>query len=87
MKILKFTASWCPSCRHMSNTIFDFPEDKRKLFKEIDIETDEGDNLATEYNVRSLPTLIFLDSENNILYKTTGNQTKKQLEDLISKYS
>lgn len=85
MKILKFSASWCQPCRHMSNIIFDLPEEYRLLFKEIDTDSDEGEELASKYYIRNLPTLIVLDDNDKEIDRVSGTKNKDQLIDLINK--
>jgi len=53
LEVLKFSASWCTPCKVMSATLKD-----AEGVKEIDI--DQNRELAIEYNVRSVPTLVFL---------------------------
>lgn len=53
IEVLKFSASWCTPCKVMSATLKD-----AEGIKEIDI--DQNRELAIEYNVRSVPTLVFL---------------------------
>jgi len=53
LEVLKFSASWCTPCKVMTATLKD-----AEGVKEIDI--DQNRELAIEYNVRSVPTLVFL---------------------------
>lgn len=53
IEVLKFSATWCTPCKVMSATLKD-----AEGIKEIDI--DQNRELAIEYNVRSVPTLVFL---------------------------
>lgn len=53
LEVLKFSASWCTPCKVMTATLKDAED-----VKEIDI--DQNRELAIEYNIRSVPTLVFL---------------------------
>lgn len=53
IQVLKFSASWCTPCKVLSATLKD-----AEGINEIDI--DKNRELAIEYNVRSVPTLVFL---------------------------
>lgn len=53
IEVLKFSATWCTPCKVLSATLKD-----AEGVKEIDI--DQNRELAIEYNVRSVPTLVFL---------------------------
>jgi len=50
--------------------------------KEINI--DEEDDLVEQYEIRSIPTLIFFKNNIQVL-KTTGSKSKEQLKVLINK--
>lgn len=76
MKILKFSASWCGPCRVFANTfkkVSEMEEYKDIEFKSIDIESDEGELYVEKYNIRSVPTILLLDENDDIIYKLSGN--------------
>jgi thioredoxin-related protein len=50
-------------------------------FKSIDIEEDEGELYVEKYNIRSVPTILLLDENDNIIYKLSGNIP---LDDFVS---
>jgi thioredoxin-related protein len=54
-------------------------------FKEIDIEKDDdGEILAEKYQVRSVPTTILLDENDELIYKLMGNVPEKDFIDVIN---
>jgi thioredoxin-related protein len=54
-------------------------------FKEIDIEKDEdGEVLAEKYQVRSVPTTVLLDENDELIYKLMGNVPEKDFIDVIN---
>lgn len=58
-KVLYFTASWCPPCRMIAPAFQKMSEEFSSIeFIKIDID-DYGD-AASGYDVRSVPTFIFL---------------------------
>lgn len=74
-------ANWCPHCNQMKNDVFSDPsviDFLRKnyvcIFKNI--EKEEGKTLKEKYNTKSLPTFLFLDSEETLLYVLKGEMTK-----------
>lgn len=84
MKILKFSASWCGPCRVFANTfkkVSEMEKYKDIEFKSIDIEEDEGELYVEKYNIRSVPTILLLDEDDNIIYKLSGNIP---LDDFVS---
>lgn len=89
MKILKLSTSWCAPCRAFGTTfhrVSEMEEYKDIEFKEIDIEKDEdGEVLAEKYQVRSVPTTILLDENDELIYKLMGNVPEKDFVDVINK--
>ena len=70
MKILKFYADWCQPCKALSQ----FLEASKDLvpypIEEINIEKDMDS--AIKYGVRSVPTMVLLDDDNNVVRKNIG---------------
>lgn len=56
-EVLKFSASWCGPCQMLSMTLKGI-EDNTVPIQEIDI--DEQLDLAAQYNIRSVPTMVML---------------------------
>ena len=75
-KILRFTASWCQPCKgfemNLNSAKIDLPVEV------IDIE--KYADLATHWQIRSVPTLLMLDGETE-LKRSTGVLSTKQLEE------
>ena len=69
MKLLQFKATWCNPCKNLTRTLenINIPYDIQLIDIEEDIDT------AIKFNVRSVPTLILLDSNNNIIQSHVGS--------------
>ena len=83
-KIIDAKASWCGPCRVFANTfkkVSEMEKYKDIEFKSIDIEEDEGELYVEKYNIRSVPTILLLDEDDNIIYKLSGNIP---LDDFVS---
>lgn len=73
-KVIRFTASWCQPCKIMTTML---EEIKPSLpFEVVDI--DVQPEIAMEFGIRSVPTLIMMD-ELVEMKRTTGIKTKEQL--------
>ena len=55
-KILKFQAAWCAPCKALSVQLKGI--DLGVPVEEVDI--DQSRDLATQYNIRSVPTLVYV---------------------------
>ena len=58
-KVLRFTASWCQPCKMLGRTLEDISTDYP--IEVIDI--DENRELAIQYSVRGVPTLVMLKDD------------------------
>ena len=87
-KIVKLSATWCAPCRVFATTfhrVKEMEEFKDIEFKEVDIEKDEdGDILAEKFQVRSVPTTILLDENDELIYKLMGNLPEKDFINIIN---
>jgi thioredoxin 1 len=77
IEVLKFSASWCTPCKLLSATLKDV-----EGVKEIDI--DKNRELTSEYGVRSVPTLVFLQDGKEV-ERTTGSIPLARYEEIINR--
>ena len=82
VKILDFGATWCGGCKVLKENLKNY--DGRIPIEYINCDTD--DDIPTKYGVRNLPTLVLLDSEDQILERIVGVRTLQQLYDILDKY-
>lgn len=66
---------WCPWCQKMENYTFQDPEvaqivNARYIPIRIDLENDG--NVASRYEIKSIPTVLILDSQNRVLKTISG---------------
>lgn len=78
-RILRFTASWCQPCQTLSKNLESL---KTNLPIEV-IDIDVHPEVAADYGIRSVPTLIKLN-ENIEINRFIGVKSLKQLEDWIN---
>ncbi|SHL68308.1 thioredoxin family protein [Flavobacterium saccharophilum] len=70
-------ADWCPHCNQMKKEVFSDPNVMDFLKENYvciwkNIEKEEGIALKNKYNTKSLPTFLFLDSNETLLYALKG---------------
>lgn len=81
--IIDFWAPWCGPCRSFAPTY----ETVSEKFPDIvfaKVNTEEEQELAGSFNIRSIPTLMIF-REQVILYSEAGMLSETQLEELIGK--
>lgn len=80
MKIIKFEAGWCNPCKQLARNIErDVPEDIKSLIQVIDVDQDE--EMVAKYNVKNIPTILFVNDEGVDLTRMTGAITGKMIVD------
>ena len=84
--IIKFSAQWCSPCRILKQTFDDIL--KMEEFKnieviELDVDDPNNNELCFKHQVRSIPTLVMLDENDNVLNKIMGAVPKNNLIDIL----
>ena len=75
-RIIRFTASWCGPCQGLAMNLETANLGLPIEVVDIDIHTE----LAQEYGIRSVPTLVMLD-ENTEVKRLIGSKTVNQLQE------
>ncbi len=83
MVIVDFWAPWCAPCRSFAPT-FDAASDKHSDVVFAKVNTDEEQELAAAFSIRSIPTLTLL-REKVVLYQEAGALPLAALEEVIAK--
>lgn len=81
--ILKFESDNCPQCKALSATLERITKEYKTDMKSIDIEEDNNQDLIRKYNIRSIPTLIFLN-EDQEYNRLVGNQSYATINKIIN---
>ena len=81
--ILKFESDSCPQCKALSVTLERLSKENKIDIKNIDIEEDNSQDLIRKYNIRSIPTIIFLN-ENKEYNRLVGNQSYATINKIIN---
>ena len=79
--LLDFWASWCGPCR-MIAPILDTIAAERPDVKVCKINVDEEPQLASQYKIISIPTLIFIEN-GEVVDKVVGARPKDQILDML----
>lgn len=82
--LLDFYATWCPPCKQMI-PVMEKMEEKygdRIVFKRVDV--NENEELANKYNVQSIPNIVILSPEDEILDNVVGYRDANQMDVILS---
>lgn len=80
--LIDFYADWCGPCKMMAPVIDEIAQQKADSVKVGKVNVDENQDLAREYGVMSIPTIIIL--KNGTVEKTfVGVRDKSEILDAI----
>ena len=79
MKLLYFSAPWCGPCR----TFGPIMEQVSKTYQVQKVNVDEDSTLATKYNIRNVPTLVFLKDGVEV-HRVSGSMPLQQYKDILT---
>ena len=79
--LLDFWADWCGPCRMLAPTVHEIA-DERTDIKVGKINVDQEPELAQQFGIMSIPTLIVI-KEGNPVAQSTGVRPKQAILDMI----
>lgn len=85
-KVMKFSASWCVPCKQLAPKFKEIVEKYKKNVKFQEIDINDVEDVTEKYNIHAIPTVLFLDVEDNVINKVIGNkpaEIEKILEENI----
>ena len=86
-KIIKMGAQWCGPCKAFSKTfenVSKMDEYKDIEFKELDIDEDDATDMVEKFQVRSVPTIVLLNDNDELVSKVIGNVKESDFIKIIN---
>jgi thioredoxin 1 len=82
MKLVKLSATWCGPCSALSATLQGVNHPLVESMENVDI--DKQLDRAMKYRVRSIPTMVIVDEEDNVIRSLNGNQPKDKILEFLA---
>lgn len=87
-KCLKYSAQWCGPCKQLKpvfEKVAKMSEFKDIEFIQCDIESDDEEILdnVEKHQIRSVPTIVLTDENNNVLKKVSGSLPEASLVEFL----
>ena len=76
--LVDFWAEWCGPCRMIAPIVEELADDFEGRARVGKVDVDENAKVATQYNVRSIPTLLFF-KDGEVVDQVVGATSKKNL--------
>lgn len=79
-----FHADWCGPCKTQDPILEGLHEDWDERFEIQKVNVDEEQDIANEYQVRSLPTLV-IENEDGVVERFVGVTQRDKIETALEK--
>lgn len=79
--LVDFFATWCGPCKMLGPVLEDMASDRDSI-DIVKVDIDESMNLARQYGIMSVPTLV-LFKDGQVVAQTSGFQPKESLQKFI----
>ena len=89
MKIVKMSTSWCPPCRALApifEKVSQMEEFSNIEFVSFNVEQERDEPLVKKFPVRSVPTVLVLDENDNMIGRTQGYLAESELIGFIKQF-
>ena len=85
VSLVDFWAPWCGPCRMIAPVIEELAEEFDGKAKICKVNTDEEQDIAVKFGIRSIPTIMFF-KDGEMVDQIVGAQSKQALADKINQY-
>ncbi|MGD1715414.1 thioredoxin [Hydrocoleum sp. CS-953] len=83
--LVDFWAPWCGPCRMVGPVVEEIADQYKEQIKVVKVNTDENPNIASQYGIRSIPTLMIFKGGQRV-DMVVGAVPKTTLANTLEKY-
>ena len=80
--LIDFYADWCGPCKMLAPVIEEVKAETSDFLKVVKINVDDNPELASQYGVRSIPTLVFVKN-GQVANQAVGFRSKKDILKMV----
>ena len=83
--LVDFYADWCGPCKQMPSILKDVKSEMKESVRIIKVNVDKNPFIATEYQIRSVPTVIIF-KKGKLCWKGVGLQPASELMTVLRQH-
>lgn len=83
LTVVDFWATWCGPCKRLAPTIEELATEYEGRANIGKCDVEEDDELAMQFQVSSIPTIVFFNAQGEMVQRLVGLQTKAALQQQI----
>jgi thioredoxin 1 len=80
--LVDFYAEWCGPCKVQSPILKEIASEMGDKVKIIKIDVDKNQQIATQYNIQGVPTLMLFKNGNTV-WRQSGVSSKDELKQIL----
>lgn len=84
--LIDFYADWCGPCKTLAPILKDVKSELKDKIKIVKIDVDKNQSLASQYQVRGVPTMILFKKE-KLVWRQSGVLQKQDIINIINQHS
>lgn len=81
--VVDFSATWCPPCKQFKPIFHKLAKKYKGKVNFIYVDIDKAPQLAEQYGVTSVPTILFVDKE-GVINRNIGFMTEEEVEGAVA---
>lgn len=82
--VIDFYATWCVPCKQIEPVFAELSQQYKGKLNFMRVDVDKQPEIASEYNVKAMPTFVFLNSDDKEIERITGSYPE-QLKAVVAK--
>lgn len=84
--VADFSAGWCMPCQQFKPEFASAAKKLKGKAEFVTIDVDESGELASAYDITSVPTVIIFDKEGKVVWRTSGYMDAEEVIEAVTPY-